>query len=224
MICPICNKENSFGPVLSAGARESMICSECGSTSRGRAMWRSMVKAANPQTASIWQVGKDALTERYRKYATYFVCSELRPKPGDTYVISQNLEKLTFDDNLFDIVLCSDVLEHVRLYWVALMEIYRVLRDKGTLVMTVPLTSFEGHKKYCETGETPEKDKWLPDTPVHLDPLSEGCKVYREFDPLLLIEEMEALGYEITIDDENDVNYGIINSLSFRCRKKGAAK
>ena len=51
---------------------------------------------------------------------------------------NQNLEKLTFPDNHFDVVITSDVMEHVRLDFEAHREIARVLKPGGVYLFTVP--------------------------------------------------------------------------------------
>lgn len=53
---------------------------------------------------------------------------------------NQNLEALTFPDDHFDILLTSDVMEHVRLIDRAHAEIARVLRPGGVYLFTVPHT------------------------------------------------------------------------------------
>jgi len=51
---------------------------------------------------------------------------------------NQDLQALTFPDGSFDIVVTSDVMEHVRLDEVAHREIHRVLKDGGIYLFTVP--------------------------------------------------------------------------------------
>ncbi len=51
----------------------------------------------------------------------------------------QDLENLTYKDNSFDLVLTSDVLEHVPDVRRALAETFRVLRPGGAHIMSVPL-------------------------------------------------------------------------------------
>ncbi|MFC1657871.1 glycosyltransferase [Candidatus Omnitrophota bacterium] len=48
------------------------------------------------------------------------------------------IEKLGFADKTFDIITCIDVLEHVSNPSEALLEIKRVLKDEGKLIITVP--------------------------------------------------------------------------------------
>ena len=53
-------------------------------------------------------------------------------------VKSENLMNLSYDDNFFDIVLLSDVLEHVPDYERALFEVKRVLKQNAIFIFTVP--------------------------------------------------------------------------------------
>lgn len=47
-------------------------------------------------------------------------------------------EQLPFADKSFTLVISQEVLEHVRSPYLALQEMYRVLKDKGTLYLQVP--------------------------------------------------------------------------------------
>ena len=46
--------------------------------------------------------------------------------------------RLGFGDNCFDFVIMSEVLEHVHSPHLAIQEVYRVLKDKGVLILTTP--------------------------------------------------------------------------------------
>lgn len=48
-------------------------------------------------------------------------------------------EKLNFKSGVFDIVICSDVLEHLITPEVAILEMLRVLRKDGLAIITVPI-------------------------------------------------------------------------------------
>ena len=61
------------------------------------------------------------------------VCSDIIPKHN---VEVQNVEKLAFNDNSFDTVLCMEVLEHVDNPINALKELKRV--NKKRLIISVP--------------------------------------------------------------------------------------
>ncbi len=51
-----------------------------------------------------------------------------------------NASKLEFEDNSFDKILCSEVLEHLKDDKGAVREMFRVLKPNGTIVITVPCT------------------------------------------------------------------------------------
>jgi ubiquinone/menaquinone biosynthesis C-methylase UbiE len=63
---------------------------------------------------------------------------------------------LPFEDSSFDVVLCTEVLEHVRQPESLLAELTRVCRPAGTLVLTVPdgdTDDYEGHVNFWSENE-----------------------------------------------------------------------
>ena len=58
--------------------------------------------------------------------------------PGAELVLVEPDEPLPFADNSFDLVTCTETLEHVRDVQLALSEIRRVLRPGGRLALTTP--------------------------------------------------------------------------------------
>lgn len=73
----------------------------------------------------------DVHTSSYRPHIPWG-----EPLGGTT--TNQNLENLTYPADYFDLVITSDVMEHVRLYERAHAEIARVLKPGGHYVFTVP--------------------------------------------------------------------------------------
>jgi len=59
-----------------------------------------------------------------------------------------DLCKLNFEKNHFEVVICSDVLEHIKNDEKAFSELSRVLKSGGTLLLTVPYDSEENRKTY----------------------------------------------------------------------------
>ena len=60
----------------------------------------------------------------------------------------ENIEAFTFDDEVFDIVITQDVMEHVFHPWLAHQQIYRVLRPGGIHLHTTPV--YQGaHESVC---------------------------------------------------------------------------
>jgi len=57
---------------------------------------------------------------------------------GTTVFLQGSVYKLPFEDNSFDLVICSEVLEHLEDYLAAINEIYRVLKPEGKFLLSVP--------------------------------------------------------------------------------------
>ena len=57
---------------------------------------------------------------------------------GDTSFMQASAYELPFEDDCFDVVICSEVLEHLDNYPAAILEMRRVLKPGGKLGITVP--------------------------------------------------------------------------------------
>ena len=57
---------------------------------------------------------------------------------GSTIFIQGSVYNLPFEDDAFDLVICSEVLEHLDDYHAAIKEIYRVLKPQGKFLPSVP--------------------------------------------------------------------------------------
>lgn len=63
-----------------------------------------------------------------------------------------DITALKYEDGVFDLIVCSDVLEHVKDDGRALSELARVLKDGGILLMTVPSNSKRNSESYRKYG------------------------------------------------------------------------
>lgn len=57
-------------------------------------------------------------------------------------MVQMDLRRLTYEDNTFDIVVCSAVLEHIKEDLIALEEMYRVLKLDGVAVIEIPIGDY----------------------------------------------------------------------------------
>ncbi|MFZ7128738.1 MAG: class I SAM-dependent methyltransferase [Desulfobacterales bacterium] len=89
-------------------------------------------------------------------------------------VLSGDVRTLPFPDGVFDLVICSEVLEHIDRDEKAAAEIVRVLKPGGDLVVSVPRF-------------TPERICWALSTAYHL---AEGghVRIYRHSQVIRLIQ------------------------------------
>jgi len=58
--------------------------------------------------------------------------------PALKFMFADAQRRLPFRDNLFDVVVMTEVLEHLRNEGIALSEIYRILKKDGILALSVP--------------------------------------------------------------------------------------
>jgi GT2 family glycosyltransferase/glycosyltransferase involved in cell wall biosynthesis/SAM-dependent methyltransferase len=139
--------------------------------------------------------------------------------PGRT---NQNLERLTFPDGRFDIVVASDVLEHVRVDERAFREIARVLRPGGHFVFTVP------HYRQGPTivqiavpdpGD-PSRDEFRTEPEYHSDANSgEGGALSYRIYGTDLDDRLRALAFDVRYFRQDAADRGIADTELFLCRR-----
>jgi Methyltransferase domain len=139
-------------------------------------------------------------------------------------VTNQDLERLTFADGSFDVVLTSDVMEHVRLEAPAHREIRRVLRPGGMYLFTVP------HFRDRPTVERvkvvdpadPARDVDVLPREYHGDANSDEGRAlaYRSFGTDL-DAKLERLGFAVAYTKRDIPEVGILNTELFSCRVVG---
>ncbi len=128
-------------------------------------------------------------------------------------LINGNLLKLPFKTNSIDLVIATDILEHLEEDTLGLREIYRVLKWKGEVLFTVPAFNFLWgiqdvvgmHKKRYSRSELIEKIE------------QQGFKILKTsyfnfllFFPILFTRRLVHL-LGLTIESENQINLPIIN-------------
>jgi GT2 family glycosyltransferase/SAM-dependent methyltransferase len=139
-------------------------------------------------------------------------------------VTNQNLERLTFSDSSLDVIITSDVMEHVRLDGRAHKEIYRVLKPGGVYIFTVP-----HNREWDETlvrvqicdPDDPSKDVHLLEPEYHGDTNNEddaGVLAYRTYGKDLE-KFLQELGFTVEYSRYDIENSGIMNTELYYCRK-----
>lgn len=141
--------------------------------------------------------------------------------PGIT---NQNLEALTFADASFDIVITSDVMEHVRLDAHAHREIHRVLKPGGVYLFTVPHDRSMPNTlvRVQVDPEDMTKDVHLLEPEYHGDTNSqtgEGVLSYRVYGRDLEVF-LDELGFDVSYTRDDMPGEGIMSTELFCCRKR----
>lgn len=149
--CSVCGRWVEFMP-FTDNPRESGHCPHCGSSNRQRQMaWMLRRELGMPFTGplklppalAIYNTEANGPLHAILKGHACYACSEYwgeKQKYGEIVdgVRNEDLQALSFADASFDVVLSSDVLEHVPEPYRAHREIFRVLKSGGRHIFTVP--------------------------------------------------------------------------------------
>lgn len=124
--------------------RESLLCSECGSSARVRGVADALVALYGTDGTSVAELVEEDAFRSLRIVelnAIGRMHAVLRRLPGLIYAEypDEDVMALSYADASFDLVLTSDTLEHVEDPMRGLQEIRRVLRPGGRHVFTVPI-------------------------------------------------------------------------------------
>ena len=148
--CPCCNRKTLF-VALDYWLRDSYKCVRCRSIPRQRAIvdvisrtfddWKNLNIHESSPCGPTFDMMKKSCSNY--SYSYFYPNKELGEVIGDDgKVTNQNLEKLTFPDNSFDLFITQDVFEHINEPEKALKEIYRCLKPGGCHIFTVPIYPF----------------------------------------------------------------------------------
>ncbi|WP_457798001.1 class I SAM-dependent methyltransferase [Methylocystis sp. S23] len=150
--CPACEKKTTF-IATSPYFRGSLKCKNCQSVPRQRLLMHALTTFfPNWRRLAIHESspGWDILSRRFAEECESYVASQYDTAvPFGTIVDAykmpcklyqcEDLERQTFPDEVFDVVITQDVFEHVFRPDLAIKEIARTLRPGGATLMTVPI-------------------------------------------------------------------------------------
>ena len=198
--------------------RETLQCNHCVASMRQRCLAAALLDCFNDRcrterrsVAELAAHGLNGLrvlnTDNFSAMTRLLIgaegyrrCSYLPERPFGVELApgysNEDLQHLSFPDSSFDILLTSDVMEHVRDCDSAHREIYRVLAPGGSYVFNVPC-DMQIEENICLVDTTTPQDVFLCKPQFHGDPLSDGVLAYRVFGRKLLTK-LESLGFEVT--------------------------
>lgn len=141
--CPVCSYSGPFKDVNpSTGLRKHAKCPKCGALERHRIQYLVMNSLLNNiDTSSLKMLHfapesffRDFFSRRFSQYET----ADLSMNDVDHNV---DLQELPFEDQTYDFVFASHVLEHIPNDRKAISEIRRILKPNGIAVLPVPLVA-----------------------------------------------------------------------------------
>jgi SAM-dependent methyltransferase len=191
--CPLCGGHfRSFAPELWDGARRHgnrARCPRCGSLARHRFLWLHLIggRLLHGAPAVLHLAPEGAVAKRIRAAAGDYVSADLEPGRAD---VEADLTALPFDDESFDLIVCSHVLEHVPDDRAAMRELRRVLGPRGTAVVQTPVN-------YDQAATFEDPSVTDPDERAQRFSQFDHVRVYGPD----LLERLEGAGFSVTIVD-----------------------
>jgi SAM-dependent methyltransferase len=158
--CPVCNSRfRRFLPYGHNIIRENALCPKCLSLERHRLMWLFLRDKTEFFTASLKVLHvapEQCFYSRFKKLHNLdYITADLESPIAD---IRLDIQKMPFEDNEFDVIICNHVLEHVEDDKKAMAEILRVLKKGGFALMHVPI-DYSRNETYENNTITEPKDR-----------------------------------------------------------------
>jgi SAM-dependent methyltransferase len=202
--------------------RETLRCKSCGATMRDRQIATGLLDTLATRTGMAceslraWrQAGAPALRildsdsfspiNRVLRGMSGYVHSQFHPgrKPGEVLAdcsLNVDLERMPFSDASFDVVLTSDVMEHVADDDAAHHEIHRCLVPGGCYVCTVPFDPGRYGHRVLTLPAGPGGARIVLEHHVHGDPHdSNGIVAHRIYGRQLL-DDLQAMGFQVRFE------------------------
>jgi SAM-dependent methyltransferase len=234
--CSVCGSHTLFRKWKEKqGLRESGACLRCGARNRQRqiALLADQIFSGHPRyrglrdtDLAIFNLESNGSLHRTLSHNPNYVASEyLGPsrKPGELVdgVRHEDAQSLSFPDGTFDLVISSDVWEHIPRPYSAHSEVLRVLKPGGRHLFTVPF--YQAHfldEKRASLDADGHVTHHLE--PIyHLDPLNpKGVLVYRIFS-LEMLCRLARMGFNTRFHKLYSPYHGILgnNGIVFDAQK-----
>lgn len=154
--CPICEKNSSF---LREGAREHARCPNCQSLERHRFAWIFLQEKTDffqNKKRLLHIAPEPALAEKFseQSHINYLSCDLCKEKA----MLQVDITDMQFEDESFDVIYCSHVLEHVIEDKKAMHEFFRVLTPGGWALIMVPLYAESTYEDFNITDPGQRKE------------------------------------------------------------------
>jgi hypothetical protein len=223
--------------------RENCCCRNCHSFNRQRQLAfvlcntlapksiRSLNQFTKTNGLSIYNTESGGVLHNYLSKMDDYLCSEYF---GDKYesgeminnIMHQDLMSLSFEDKTFDIILSTDVFEHIPDPYLAHQEVYRVLKWGGRHIFTVPFyqTTFLDEVRASQNEN--KEINFHKDAIYHEDPLrKDGALVFTIFS-IEMLSKLSILGFRTNFYQLYVPINGILgpNAIVFEAIKENQSK
>ena len=200
-ICAVCGHQSYFRNDKSiASVRENYRCGSCMASFRYREQASLIVKYySREESKHLSELSKEEefrslriyepgmigpFRKIFRKFPNYYTSYFWTDIPqGKSFrgVQCEDLTKLTYLDDYFDLVLSSDIFEHVRKPFDGFKEIDRVLKPGGSHIFSIPVTQPIRAKTTFRVDTSGAEDVFVMPAHYHSAPGGGTSLVYTDF-------------------------------------------
>ena len=215
--CPVCN--GRFRKFLSYGikSRKNALCPKCLSLERHRLLWLFLKNKTGffEKNIKLLHIAPEqCFYKKFKKLMNiHYITADLESPLAS---VKMDIQDIPYEDNLFDVVICNHVMEHIPDDLKAMSEIHRILKQDGFAILQVPIDK--------------NREKTYEDTTITA-PL-EREKHFRQKDHLRLYgldypQRLQHAGFKVIEQDYNkEIAQNIIekyklpkNEIIYLCRK-----
>lgn len=141
--CPVCRKYSNRFLVNGIIPRNDALCYYCQSLERHRFVWifiKNRTDLFNGKKKIMLHIAPEkSLEKKFKdKLGFSYLTADLF---NDSVMEKMDITDINYQEEYFDVIYCSHVLEHVEDDIKALGELHRVLNTKGWAIILVPVTS-----------------------------------------------------------------------------------
>lgn len=217
--------------------REGYQCPSCGASLRYRGQAESILKVfADNKKLDLVDLAKDKifsqlkiyepgvigpfrkLFSNFKSYQDSFYWEDVELGESKDGVQCQSLESLTFDSDQFDLVISSDIMEHVRHPWVAFTDIFRVLKPGGYHIFSIPLHLPMPSKTQFRVDTLGEEDIYLMEPQYHGNGVGGKSLVYIDYGADIT-DYLSDIGYKVIVDTINHNHSDVEKLVTFITQK-----
>ena len=218
--CSVCGEKCGFAD-MAPSVRESFQCDSCRASLRervvaeaiisvfGRGKCNSVVNLICELNFAKLKIFEPGISGAIRKILSDLPnYQNLFYYPGHPMgslvdgIRNENLEELTFSDNTFDLVITSDIFEHIRHPWQAFKEIHRVLIRGGVHIFSIPGTIPLNDTTRARVDVSDSNDVHILEPIYHGDGKGGESLVYNDFGSDIF-QNLLSMGFH-TVSVRND--------------------